>query len=139
MPIVKLTKDDMSQFKLITPPGKYAFVVNEVKEPRMSSNKSSNVFETSLECLHDASNGESNKGTNVTLYLSDKGGFTILELVAACEGVEQEAILDGQDSQDIELSNLVGKKFWADVTHREWEGNLYNDIKRFTPYDKAPY
>lgn len=136
MAIIKVTREDLAKFKLIQPPGWYAFEITEVKEPHLSKGKTSNVQETTFTVLHDSQNGESQRGIECVQYFNDKGTFIVLEVAAAAEGVTQEELLGTEESLSIELNNLVGKKVWCEVTHRVDKGNVYNDLNNFMPYGK---
>ena len=140
MAIVKITRADMNKYKRIDPPGWYAFLISEVKDPRPSKDKTSNVYETILRVLHDSKEGTSAKDIEVTQYLSDKGVFVILSLVAAAEGVTEEEFLGDREEMEVELNSIAGKKVWAEVTHEEYQGNLNNKLSNFQPYgSKVPF
>ena len=141
MAIVKVSRDALSQFKLINPIGWYAFEVMEVAEPHLSKEKTCNVFDTKLKVLHDSENGNSNAGIESTEYLNDnpKAGFNILNFVAACEGVPPEELFGDSDELSLDLDATVGKKIWAKVSHDEYNGNLQNRLGTFMPYDSPPF
>ena len=48
MAIVKITRADMNKYKRINPPGWYAFIISEMKDPHPSKDKTSNVYEATL-------------------------------------------------------------------------------------------
>lgn len=87
---------------------------------------------------------EENKGRKVTYMVYgpnlEGGGFEDVQNVykqftSSITGLTAEELI----GVDIEDSQIVGKKVWADISERTQDGKTYKDFKGFYPEDRPPF
>lgn len=136
MPIIKITRADLSKYKPVKP-GWYELECKEVGDGKPAkSGSNAVVYETVFEIV-----GPSEKGVEVKEWFNDAGVFRIAACVASVEGIKQDELFASAESEevDIELSTIIGRRVLAEIINEQYNGNLINKIKQFAKIGAVPF